>query len=73
MRIGAEDTVSSATVSAEPGLTVSTPAEVDSTGTVTTFQLSGGALGRDYFVTVDIVSAQGRTDQRRFRVKVRER
>lgn len=72
VRIGLEDTISAATVTAETGLTA-TAVTIDSTGTLTTFTLSGGTAGRDYIVTVDVDTTAGHDDQRRFRVLVRER
>lgn len=72
VRIGAEDTVTVVTVAAESGLTAANAA-IDATGTLTTLDLSGGEHGKSYLVTVTVETAQGKTDERRFRVRVRER
>lgn len=63
------DTVSSTTVSAETGLTVSV-----SNGTTTTPKIwcSGGSDGTTYKVTATIVTTDGRTKEIDFKITVSE-
>lgn len=72
VRIGAEDRITGTpTVTPETGLTAGA-VTVDPTGTLITFNLSGGTLGRSYIVNVDVDTVDGHDKQRRFRVKVME-
>ena len=77
------DTISSHQVSAETGITVDS-GEVNTSeltldgaaypaGTVVTVWLSGGTAGESYTVTVSIVTAAGRQDDRSIEISVRER
>lgn len=70
--VGTEDTIDSVVVTAGAGLTAGS-AVVDATGTVTTFDLSGGTAGSSYTVTVEIETVQGKHEERSFRVKVEQR
>ncbi len=55
------DTIASATVTAETGLTVGS---YSNTATAVTAWLSGGIVGESYNVTCRVVTANGRTDDR---------
>lgn len=55
------DTIASATVTAETGLTVDS---YSNTATAVTAWLSGGMVGESYSVTCRVVTADGRTDDR---------
>lgn len=64
------------TITGTPTWTVPTGLTKDSqtnTTTTTTAWLSGGTVGQDYVVECKIVTTAGRTDERSFTVKVRER
>lgn len=64
------------TISGTPTWTVPTGLTKDSqtnTTTTATAWLSGGSVGQDYVVECKIATAAGRTDERSFVVKVRER
>lgn len=67
--IGAEDRLSSATVSADSGLTVAASG-LDATETVVEITLSGGVSGRQHMVTVTVTTDAGLVDVLRFRVRV---
>lgn len=64
------ETITQQTVIAGSGLTVDSSSI--SNGVVTAW-LSGGAVGKDYAVTCQITTSQGRTDARSILIKVRER
>ena len=64
------DTIESATVTAEVGVTVGT---VDVTSPVVTAWISGGTVGATYDVTYHIVTAEGREDDRSITLVVKER
>jgi hypothetical protein len=64
-----DDTIASATVTAESGLTVDSSSNADATVTA---WLSGGTVGSDYNVTCRIVTADGRTDDRTIRIIVQD-
>lgn len=66
----AGETITSFTVSAETGLTVASDGEVS--GVVTAW-LSGGTANRDYPVTCQITTSQGRIDERTITINVRDR
>lgn len=66
----AGDTITSATVSADAGITV---ASNSASGQVHTIWLSGGTAGSSYLVTSQITTAQGRTDHRTIRVTIEDR
>lgn len=63
------DTVSTSTFTVEAGLTKDSESN---TTTDSTVWLSGGTSGASYLVTCRIVTAQARTKEREFRVKVRQ-
>ncbi len=63
------DTIASATVTAETGLTVDSDSN---TATVVTAWLSGGTVGESYGVTCRVVTADGRTDDRTITIIVQE-
>ena len=65
----AGDTITSATVTAETGLTVSSKTN---TTTVVASWLSGGIVGESYNVTCRVVTADGRTDDRTITIIVQE-
>ena len=65
----AGDTITSATVTAETGLTVSGKTN---TTTVVASWLSGGIVGESYNVTCRVVTADGRTDDRTITIIVQE-
>lgn len=65
----AGDTITSATVTAETGLTVSSKTN---TTTAVTSWLSGGIVGESYNVTCRVVTADGRTDDRTITIIVQE-
>lgn len=78
------DTISTATWSADPGITVTGAAvnvgsitdrngKVHPANTVATATLSGGSAGSSYQVRVRVVTAGGRTDDRTFEYRVRQR
>lgn len=64
------DTISTHTVTAATGLTVTSATH---TNTAVTVWLSGGSAGTNYRVTCRIVTVGGRTDERTSTVRVRER
>ena len=63
------DTIASATVTAETGLTVDSDSN---TATVVTAWLSGGTVGESYDVTCRVVTADGRTDDRTITLVIRQ-
>ena len=63
------DTIASATVTADTGLTV---ASDSNTATVVTAWLSGGTVGESYDVTCRVVTADGRTDDRTITLLIRQ-
>lgn len=78
------DTIATATWTADPGITVSGAAvnagsitdrngKVHPANTVATATLSGGSVGGAYQVRVRVVTAGGRTDDRTFEYRVRQR
>lgn len=66
------ETISTATVTAETGLTVDSSAKSDNDTSVVAW-LSGGTDGEDYDVTCRIVTSASRTDDRTIVIKVRQR
>lgn len=77
------DTLTSATWTVQSGLTKdsqainASPVDIDGTvhaaSTVATAWLSGGTAGTTYSVACRVTTAGGRTDERTFRVRVRDR
>jgi len=67
----AGETISSHTAVAETGLTVDSSATAN-TNTGVRVWLSGGTINTTYDVTVQIVTSSSRTDDRTFRVRVKE-
>lgn len=65
-----EDTITTASVTADDGITVDSDSNTDSAVTV---WLSGGTADASYGVLCQITTAGGRTDQRSMTVAVRER
>jgi hypothetical protein len=65
-----DDTITSATVTADTGLTVDSSS---TTTTTVTAWLSGGTAGTTYAVTCQIVTADERTDERTIRISVKDR
>jgi hypothetical protein len=68
----AGETIDTATVTAESGLTVDSSGITDTDTSVTAW-LSGGTADTDYEVVCQIVTSEGRTDERTITVKVRNR
>ena len=66
----ATDTIATSTWTIQTGLTSSSP--VVAAG-VTSLFISGGTAGTTYTITNKIVTTGGRTDQRSFRVVVKDR
>jgi hypothetical protein len=66
------ETITTATVTAETGLTVTSYSATNSSTSVTAW-LSGGTVNADYLVTCRIVTSANRTDERSIRIKVRDR
>jgi hypothetical protein len=66
------ETISSFTVVASTGVTVTTPTPSQSAGIVTVW-LTAGVAGSTATVTCHIVTSAGRTDDREFQVLVRNR
>ena len=64
------ETITSHSVTSEPGLTVDSSGE--SAGIVTAW-LSGGTAGEDYLVTCQVVTDGGRTDERDIKIECRNR
>jgi hypothetical protein len=64
------DTISGHTVIASAGITVDSSTR---TSTAVTFWLSGGTVGQQYVVTVQITTAAGRIDERSLTFNVRDR
>ena len=65
-----DDTIASATVTADAGLTVDSSSN---TTTAVTAWLSGGTVGQTYAVTCQIVTTDARTDERTIRISVKDR
>jgi len=63
------ETLSSASVSADSGITVDSSALAD-TNTSVVVWLSGGTVGFQYEVTVAVVTSDDREDARTFRIKM---
>lgn len=61
--LAAGDTISTATVTADAGLTVDS-SEISSGSAVVKFWLSGGTAGRFYRLSCRVTTAQSRTDVR---------
>ena len=68
--LAAAETISSATVTVESGLTKDS--QSNDTTTVTVW-LSGGTLGEIYEVTCRVTTNQGRTDERTIGIRVTDR
>lgn len=68
--LAAGETITSHTITADPGITVNSHTE--SGGTVTAW-LAGGAVGTVYCITCEIVTSGGRTDDRSIEVSVEQR
>ena len=68
--LAAAETITTSTWVVASGLTQS---NASNTPTTTTIWLSGGTDGTDYLVTNRIVTSAGRTDDRSFTVRVRQR
>lgn len=68
--LGATDTITSHTITADAGITVNSSS---TTTTAVTVWLSGGTADTDYEVVCRIVTTDGRTDERTMTVRVRER
>lgn len=64
------DTISTATTTADTGITIDS---TTNTTTAVTVTLSGGTAGENYDVTVHITTAGGLEDDRTIRIQVRER
>ncbi len=70
--LAAGETISSATVTADTGITVDTDSITD-TNTSVTVWLTGGTDGEDYEVVCQIETSDSRTDQRTITIQCRER
>lgn len=68
--LSAAETISSATVTVESGLTKDS--QSNDTSTVTVW-LSGGTLGETYEVTCRVTTNQGRTDERTIGIRMTDR
>lgn len=68
--LAAAETISSATVTVESGLTKDS--QSNDTSTVTVW-LSGGTLGETYEVTCRVTTNQGRTDERTIGIRLTDR
>jgi hypothetical protein len=66
------ETISTATVTADTGLTVASSSITDTSTSVTVW-LSGGTANTDYDVLCRIVTSASRTDDRTMVIKVRQR
>jgi hypothetical protein len=66
----AGDTITSSSWVAESGITVDSDGF---TATMTTVWLSGGAAGEKYEITNTIGTSNGRSEDRTFRIRVREK
>lgn len=64
------ETISTCTWTVPAGLTTITTGK---TASVVTIWLGGGTVGMDYFITATILTSQGRTDSRAFRLQCRVR
>jgi len=72
----ADDWLGADTITGTPTWTVPGGLTLDSqsnTTTAATAWISGGSAGSDYVVECKIVTAGGRTDERSFKLRVRER
>lgn len=70
--LGASETITSHTITADPGITVGVNTITDSSTSVTVW-LSGGSAGSSYDVTCQISTSDGRTDDRTITIAVEER
>lgn len=68
--LAAGETISTATITAETGITVNSSAKSDNDTSVVVW-LSGGTAGTDYKVTCRIVTSASRTDDRSVVIQVR--
>lgn len=68
--LAASETISSATVTVDAGLTKDTQSN---TSTKVTVWLSGGTLGTTYKVVCRITTNQGRTDERTIGIRLTDR
>ena len=66
------ETISSATITADTGITVDSDSITD-TNTSVTVWLSGGTVGETYSVACEIVTSASRTDERTIQIYVVER
>lgn len=66
------ETISSHTVTVSAGLTKDSDSATD-TDTSVTVWLSGGTAGSDYECTCQVVTSNGRTDDRTISIQVRDR
>jgi len=66
------ETITSATITVESGLTKDSKSITD-TGTTVSVWLSGGTAGVEYTVACKIVTSAGRTDERTGTISVEER
>ncbi len=66
------ETISSATVTADSGLTVDSSGLTKSNTAVTAW-VSGGTDGEDYNLVFQVETSDSRTDERTMRIKVRNR
>lgn len=64
------DTITAHTITAAEGLEVESSS---ATADAVTVWLSGGTTGENYAVTCQVVTADGRTDERTIQIRVRER
>lgn len=66
------ETISSHTITADTGITVDSDSITD-TNTSVTVWLSGGTIGQKYRINCNIVTSDGRTDERSMIIKVVKR
>lgn len=64
------ETITAQSVTAPTGITADQVAQADG---VVSYRVSGGRAGKDYVVTCQITTSQGRIDQRSMLYQVRER
>lgn len=66
------DTISNSSWVVESGISIESGSEVFDTTTTGLF-ISGGVHGENYLVTNQIITTGGKTDERSFQIKVRNR
>jgi len=70
--LSAGETINAHTIDEDTGITVDSSALTDANTSVTVW-LSGGTAGVEYLVRCEIVTTDGRTDERTIKIKCEER